>query len=153
MSHRSRVSCLAGFLYGLFVEGFVFGNDTFIGENVLGAFSGRFAHRFLQVFCYTVYDVIGWRARRGKPVLKIAQDIPDRYWFGAKPRILTNQRGKDVDKLIDEVERAARAYPWKTIYKAFPGPNSNTFTAWVAKQVPELNLDLPFNAIGKGYVD
>jgi len=44
-------------------------------------------------------------------------------------------------------------YPWKTTYKAFPGPNSNTFTAWIAKQVPELELDLPFSAIGSGYVE
>ena len=35
--------------------------------------------------------------------------------------------------------------------KAFPGPNSNTFTAWIAKKVPELELDLPFTAIGSGY--
>jgi hypothetical protein len=39
------------------------------------------------------------------------------------------------------------------IYKAFPGPNSNTFTAWIAEQVPELEVDLPFSAIGRGYVD
>jgi hypothetical protein len=38
-------------------------------------------------------------------------------------------------------------------YKAFPGPNSNTFTAWIAAQVPELEVDLPFSAIGRGYVD
>ena len=29
----------------------------------------------------------------------------------------------------------------------------NTFTAWVARQVPELELDLPLRAIGSGYVD
>ena len=33
------------------------------------------------------------------------------------------------------------------------GPNSNTFTAWIAKQVPELEPDLPFSAIESGYVD
>jgi hypothetical protein len=58
-----------------------------------------------------------------------------------------------VDEGIDAVDRAARAYPWKTTYKLFPGPNSNTFTAWIAKQVPELELDLPFSAIGSGYVN
>ena len=31
---------------------------------------------------YTVYDVVGWRGNHGDPVLKIAKDIPDRYWFG-----------------------------------------------------------------------
>jgi hypothetical protein len=38
-----------------------------------------------------------------------------------------------------------------TTYKAFPGPNSNTFTAYIAKQVPGLDLDLPFSAIDSGY--
>lgn len=102
---------------------------------------------------YTVYDVVGWRNNRGIPVLRIAEDIPDRYWYGEKPRIIKEHRGKGIDQLIDAVDRAVRAYPWKTTYKAFPGPNSNTFTAWVAQQVPELNLDLPFSAIGSGYID
>ena len=53
---------------------------------------------------------------------------------------------------IDAVDQAAQAYPWKTTYRVFPGPNSNTFVAWVARQVPELELDLPFSAIGSGYV-
>lgn len=102
---------------------------------------------------YTVYDVVGWRAFRGQPVVRTARDVPDRYWYGAKPRLLAEHRGPGVDRLIDRVERAVDQYPWKGTYKAFPGPNSNTFTAWVAKQVPELDLDLPFSAIGSGYVD
>ena len=102
---------------------------------------------------YTVYDVVGWRGHRGAPVLRIAKDIPDRYWFGEKPRILKEYKGPGVDQLIDDVNNAANAYPWKTTYKVFPGPNSNTFIAWIAKQVPELELDLPFAAIGSGYVN
>jgi len=102
---------------------------------------------------YTVYDVVGWRGRHGQPVLQITRDIPDRYWFGEKPRIIKEHRGPGTDKLIDAVDRAARAYPWKSTYKAFPGPNSNTFVAWVGKQVPELALALPFSAIGSGYVE
>ena len=47
----------------------------------------------------------------------------------------------------------AKIYPWKTTYKAFPGPNSNTFTARIAKNVPELELELPFSAIGSGYIE
>jgi hypothetical protein len=102
---------------------------------------------------YTVYDVVGWRGNRGQPVLRIIQDVPDRYWYGEKPRVLKEHRGTGVDELIVAVDKAAHAYPWKTTYKAFPGPNSNTFTAWIAKQVPELELDLPFSAIGSGYVE
>lgn len=104
---------------------------------------------------YKVYDVVGWRARRGEPVMQIRQDIPDRFWFGEKPQVIKEFRGAGVDRLIDAVEQAAREYPWKNEYTVFPGPNSNTFTAWIAKRVPELELTsaLPLSAIGKSYVD
>ena len=85
--------------------------------------------------------------------MRITRDIPDRFWFGEKPRLIKELRGERVDDLIDAVDNAADAYPWKTTYKSFPGPNSNTFTTWIAKQVIELELDLPFSAIGSGYVD
>lgn len=102
---------------------------------------------------YTVYEVIGWRQRRGLPVVRIERDVPDRYWYGERPRLLRELRGDGVDKLINDVDRAARAYPWPDTYKAFPGPNSNTFTAWIARKVPGLDLKLPFSAIGSGYMD
>jgi hypothetical protein len=102
---------------------------------------------------YTVYEVIGWRKRSGLPVVRIEQDVPDRLWYGEQPRILKDLRGSGVDRLIAEVDKAARSYPWADSYDAFPGPNSNTFTAWIGKQVPELGLQLPFAAIGSGYVD
>ncbi len=100
---------------------------------------------------YTVYDVVGWRSYRDRPVLRIGEDIPDRYWYGAKPELLVEHRGDGVDALIEAVDRAARRYPWKNTYKVFPGPNSNTFVAWVGKQVPELDLDMPLSAIGTAY--
>ena len=96
---------------------------------------------------YMVYDVVGWRSHHNQPVMRARYDVPDRLWYGEIPRILKEHRGNDVDKLIDAVEMAAQAYPWKTTYKVFPGPNSNTFTAWIAKQVPELELELPFSRI------
>jgi hypothetical protein len=100
---------------------------------------------------YTVYEVIGWRQKRGLPVVRIEQDLPDRYWYGEKPRLLKEHRGAGVDELIAKVEKAAHEYPWPKEYVVFPGPNSNTFTAWVARQVPELGVSLPFSAIGSGY--
>jgi hypothetical protein len=102
---------------------------------------------------YTVYEVIGWRQHRGLSAMRIEKDLPDRYWFGERPRLLKDFRGEPANKLIEAVDRAAKKYPWSDTYKAFPGPNSNTFTAWIAKQVPELDLDLPFSAIGSGYAE
>ena len=101
---------------------------------------------------YTLYDVVGWRGTYGaQGVLAIRPDLPDRYWYGARPRLLQSHQGSGVDALIDAIDAAARDYPWKHRYEAFPGPNSNTFTAWVGRQVPELELSLPFSAIGSGY--
>ncbi len=100
---------------------------------------------------YTVYEVIGWRQHRGLPAMRIEKDLPDRYWYGERPRLLKDFRGEVADKLIAAVDKAAKSYPWPDTYRAFPGPNSNTFTAWIAKHVPELGLELPFSAIGSGY--
>jgi hypothetical protein len=86
-------------------------------------------------------------------VVRIEQDSPDRYWYGERPRLLKELRGEGIDSMITGVDRAARSYPWSDRYRAFPGPNSNTFTAWVAKNVPAFTLDLPFSAIGSGYVE
>lgn len=44
------------------------------------------------------------------------------------------------------------SYPWSRSYRLWPRPNSKTFVAWVARLVPELDLDLPSTAIGKDYL-
>ncbi|WP_020406433.1 DUF3750 domain-containing protein [Hahella ganghwensis] len=102
---------------------------------------------------YTVYEVIGWRERRGLPVLRVEEDIPDRHWYGAKPQLILDRRGEGVGELIDKIAEKAATYPWKNHYQVFPGPNSNTFPAWISREIPELELELPFRAIGSGWVD
>ncbi|KEA64772.1 hypothetical protein ADIMK_1225 [Marinobacterium lacunae] len=102
---------------------------------------------------YTVMEVVGWRKNRGLPVLRTMQDLPDRHWYGAKPDLILDKRGPGVDALIEKVQAAARQYPWMDEYRVFPGPNSNTFPAWIALQVPELGLSLPWRAIGSGWAD
>jgi hypothetical protein len=53
--------------------------------------------------------------------------------------------------MIDRIEAAIKNYPFADSYRAYPGPNSNTFLAHIGREVPELKLDLPANAIGKDY--
>jgi hypothetical protein len=50
------------------------------------------------------------------------------------------------------VEDAVARYPYPRTYRTWPGPNSNTFVAWVGREVPELRLHLPPTAIGKDYL-
>ena len=101
---------------------------------------------------YTVYEVIGWRLYSGSTAVVIHDRPPDGRWFGAEPELLRDLRGEGVEKLIDRVEIAVAAYPYAGEYTIWPGPNSNTFVAFVARSVPELALDLPPTAIGKDYL-
>jgi hypothetical protein len=77
---------------------------------------------------------------------------PDNYWFGARPELLVDVRGADVDTLITRIEAAVADYPYRSTYRTWPGPNSNTFVAHVGRAVPELRLVLPPTAIGKDFL-
>lgn len=101
---------------------------------------------------YTIYEVIGWLRRSKRSVLAVYENAPDRRWYGNVPEILAEKRGDGVDALIEKIDLAARRYPYAKDYTIWPGPNSNTFTAWVSRSVPELQLDLPPTAIGKDYL-
>lgn len=101
---------------------------------------------------YTVYEVIGWRLRYSDSALAIRSRGPDERWFGAAPELLADKRGPAAEALIGRIDQAARAYPYAPEYRVWPGPNSNTFTAWIARAVPELEVDLPPTAIGKDYL-
>jgi hypothetical protein len=97
---------------------------------------------------FTRYEVVGWG---GGQALKVNYALPDGYWYGAEPAVMAEYRGAGVDQLIDRIEAAVETYPFKDQYRSWPGPNSNTFLAHVAREVPELRLDIPANAIGKDY--
>jgi hypothetical protein len=51
------------------------------------------------------------------------------------------------------VEAAIEEYPYPDSYHVWPGPNSNTFVAFVTRRVPELRVDLPPTAIGKDFLN
>ena len=101
---------------------------------------------------YTVYEVIGWRLRYSGSALVVSERAPDARWFGNVPELLADKRGAGVDELIARVERAVLEYPYADEYSVWPGPNSNTFVAWITRAVPELRVDLPPTAVGKDYL-
>ena len=101
---------------------------------------------------YTRYEVIGWGVDRGAAAVRVNRTGPDNHWFGDRPEKLVDRRGAGVDALIAKIETAVAAYPYPASYRTWPGPNSNTFTAWVGRAVPELGLVLPPTAIGKDWL-
>lgn len=102
---------------------------------------------------YTRIEVMGYALRWSGSTVRIRRGSPDGYWFGSKPWLLRDVRGgADVDALIERLIVAAENYPYDGQYRVWPGPNSNTFIASLARQVPELRLELPPTAVGKDYL-
>ncbi len=100
---------------------------------------------------FTVHQMIGWRVLRDLPGVISEPGIPDRNWFGNRPEIIAELRGEPAAEAIPKILEAVKAYPYIDEYRLWPGPNSNTFTAFVARHAPELRLELPVTAIGKDY--
>ncbi len=127
------------------------------GADVWG-FRGNFAiHTWIATKArgaadYQIYQVIGWRLRRGRSVVSISAGNPARPWYGSPAILLHDIRGAEAQALIDQVHDAALSYPFAREYKMWPGPNSNSFTAWIGLEVPQLMLDLPAKAIGQSWM-
>lgn len=97
---------------------------------------------------YTIHQVTGW----GGPALKSFVGVPDRSWFGSPPFLLTELRGPEAVAAIAGIRAAVPHYPFTDEYRIWPGPNSNTFVAWLVRRVPELDVQLPPIAVGKDYL-
>jgi hypothetical protein len=101
---------------------------------------------------FMVHEVMGWRLKRTGTALVARNRPADGYWYGNRPELLADVRGAGVDALITRIEAAVKDYPYPDTYHVWPGPNSNTFVAFVTRRVPELRVDLPPTAIGKDYL-
>lgn len=102
---------------------------------------------------YIVHHVIGWRLRRGLSAVMIEKDIPDRRWFGSEPDLILDLRGAPAESAIPKIKAAAESYSYPQTYRAYPGPNSNTFVSHIIRNVSELEVELPPNAMGKDWIE
>jgi hypothetical protein len=97
---------------------------------------------------WTRYDYTAW----GAPI-RIDGFAPDGRWFGAAPEIVFAADGEAAARAIPKIRAAIAAYRWREIgdYRAWPGPNSNTFVAAALAAAPELGARLPATAIGRDF--
>lgn len=97
---------------------------------------------------YTRYDKVGW----GTPIRTNAYPADGR-WYSNPPQVLAEVHGAEAARLIPTIEAAVRSYPFsgRGDYTIWPGPNSNSFVAHVLRQVPELHLALPPEAVGRDF--
>jgi hypothetical protein len=98
---------------------------------------------------YTRYDYTAW----GERPIRVNGFEPDGRWFGHTPQIVFAADGDRAAALLPKIEAAIASYAWRNPgdYKAWPGPNSNTFIAAIMDAVPEMHATLPPTAIGKDY--
>lgn len=113
-----------------------FGVHTWIAAKAEGADS------------YRVYEVTRWRGA----VNASRRRDPDRAWYGNPPFLLADYRGNVAADMVPAIASVASKYPEAGHYHVWPGPNSNTFTAWVIRHVPGLRVHLPPTAVGKDYL-
>jgi hypothetical protein len=97
---------------------------------------------------YKRYDYTAW----GEPI-RLNGFEPDGRWFGHMPEVVFAADGDAAATLIPKIQQAIDDYAWRNQgdYRAWPGPNSNTFVAAVMDAVPEIRTALPPTAIGKDY--
>ena len=97
---------------------------------------------------YTRYDYTAW----GEPI-RVNGFVADGRWFGQDPELVFAADGEAAERLIPKVRAAIEGYAWRNRgdYRAWPGPNSNTFVAAVIDAVPEIRTNLPPTSIGKDY--
>lgn len=101
---------------------------------------------------YDVYEVIGYYARRGLPVLKHSHRPPDQKWFGNSPSLHFDLRGEEAEKMIPHIVKAVGSYAYPNSYRIYPGPNSNTFVSHVMRNTPGIYASLPPTAVGKDWI-
>ena len=68
--------------------------------------------------------------------------------WGERGRILSQTNGENHPNLIRDIRAFAKSYD-DSIYRSYPGPNSNTFIEKMSKEVDGLSVILDHNAIGK----
>lgn len=110
-----------------------------------------FALKPAQTTVWERFEVVGFGVNRGRRAVRVGPGVPDGRWYGNDPTLLAELRGPQAEAAIQRLRSAAAEYPYPNRYSVWPGPNSNTFIAYLARRVPELRLDLPANAIGKDY--
>jgi hypothetical protein len=97
---------------------------------------------------YDRFDYTAW----GQPI-RVNGFAADGRWFGDEPEIVLSVSGEAAARAIPRIRAAIASYAWRNAgdYRAWPGPNSNTFVAAALAAAPELQAHLPSTAIGKDY--
>src|SRR5207344_1536136 len=97
---------------------------------------------------YTRFDKVAW----GQPI-KTNGWAADARWYGHRPTLVGSVEGPAAEALIPKIRAAVARYPYSHSgdYAVWPGPNSNSFTAYLLTAIPQAGITLPPTAVGKDW--
>jgi hypothetical protein len=119
---------------------------------VIGAFA---VHYWFVVFdeggAYHRWEVWQRKNAGGVSIGYLHCDLkePDAGVGGGPARMEAEWSGEEARRIKAVLEKA-KDYPYCELYRYWPGPNSNTFAAWVLRQAG-VNHPLDRKAIGRNY--
>lgn len=101
---------------------------------------------------FTIYEIVVDKMKKKLPLMHISRGPAAKNWCGYPPTLLGRLQGKEAETLIPQLKKLVDHYPYQDCYRLWPGPNCNTFVAYLARHAPQLHLVLPPSAIGKDYL-
>ena len=81
--------------------------------------------------------------------MSVTWQKPTGFW--GNPFLLGEITGTEAEVAIQKIRKASEHYPYKSIYRVWPGPNSNTYISYLIRSAGNLHFGLPPTAIGKDY--
>ena len=114
----------------------------------------RFAdHLWVDVKGLRGWKRVEWNSRTDEVrvrSLDATSATSDNRW-GMQVRVVEWFGGPGALPMAEHITKIAKTFPHRSDYQAWPGPNSNTFVAWLARETPGMWVDLPTTAVGKDY--
>lgn len=116
----------------------------------------RFAiHTWFVVKRARSYELHRWEVwqEAGGPYGHVQRDLldPEQDVGAGGTHVIAELRGEMAEKVARFIETQSPRYPWRHEYTYFPGPNSNTYTAWVLNKAA-WQTPLPWTAAGKNWL-
>lgn len=75
-------------------------------------------------------------------------DVDEKERWGERVRILSQTDAVKHPNVFNDIRVFSKSYD-DSVYRSYPGPNSNTFVEKMAREVDGVNVILDHNAIGK----
>lgn len=160
MSRRALVACLAGLAGCASTPGdlpAIDGPQVWVKSVHLPDSEPWFTHFADHTWFEAEVDGERWRIEVLNPTSGVVvEPIPERALtddvrWGRTVHVLRRLEGERAHRVGRALLERAGDYPYADAYRAYPGPNSNTFAVWLAREIDGLEFQPYSTAVGQNY--